>query len=93
MGYPTKDSNLRGLARATYKNPPLDAAEIKRRRDAVRNVYGDPQAPPSSWRRYLDEQNAKRNRGSSTLPSANPKKVLAEERAEADERVEEGGCE
>ena len=70
MGYPTKGSNLRGLARATYKNPPLDAAEIKRRRDAVRNTHGDPEKPPSSWRRYLDEQNAKRNRSSNALPSA-----------------------
>ena len=76
MGYPTKNSNLKGLARATYRNPPLDAAEIERRRRAVRNQYGDPEAPPSSWRRYLDEQQKKRNSSQNTLPSANPKNVL-----------------
>lgn len=76
MGYPPKGSTLKGLARATYKNPPLDAAEIERRRTAVRNTYGDPETPPSSWRRYLDEQNAKRSRHPSALPSANPKNVL-----------------
>lgn len=75
MGYPGKGSKLKGLARATYKNPPLDAAEIDRRRAAVRNVYGDPETPPSSWRRYLDEQNAKRS-GARTLPSVKPKNVL-----------------
>lgn len=62
MGYPPKGSKLKGLARATYKNPPLTAAEIERRRAAVRNTHGDPETPPSSWRRYLDEQNAKQSR-------------------------------
>ena len=79
MGYPKKGSKLRGLARATYKNPPLDAAEIERRRAAVRNIYGDPEAPPSSWRRYLDEENAKRHRNPNTLPPANPENVLMDE--------------
>ena len=78
MGYPPKGSKLKGLARATYKNPPLTAAEIERRRAAVRNTHGDPQTPPSSWRRYLDEQNAKRSGSSHTLPSVNPKKVPTE---------------
>ena len=77
MGYPPKGSKLKGLARATYKNPPLTAAEIERRRAAVRNTHGDPQTPPSSWRRYLDEQNAKSG-GRHALPGVSPKKVLVE---------------
>ena len=77
MGYPPKGSKLKGLARATYKNPPLTAAEIERRRAAVRNTHGDPETPPSSWRRYLDEQNA-RSGGRHTLAGVNPKKVLLE---------------